>query len=156
MNDEFTTGYIGKSITSNYTKYNYHQFYTILQTYSLFKNTEKCFWKLMEFEFISKFKRLYKQQTLAKLLESFSNTGIGDFYFWKIVDNYVISNAHHFKSQKNVIIILVSILKNFSSPLLESKLIGMIKRFDLKDLIDLHLYLESINVLYGKNINNEI
>jgi hypothetical protein len=92
VNDEIYSEFISRCFISNVYKYNYNIFCNGVRYLSTLKSTPSYLWSFIEYDFISKFKSLYKSFTLLKIIKGFAKSSYNAHSAYNLIQTFILNN----------------------------------------------------------------
>ncbi len=111
-NDDYIKKYYSEFIISGLIKLNYNDILFSFDGLSKIKNIDPYVWQIIESFTVKKFNKLYKINSLRRLVSILSSKDVKDTIFWNLTDKYILYNIEKFHQFHVILEIACHLFKN--------------------------------------------
>jgi len=169
-NDSHLRKFYSEFVISGLMRLNYNDLIFTFDGLSKVNKVDAYVWNIGQYLILKKFNKLYRINSLRRLVSSFGNVGLKDTAFWKIVDQYIYYNFEKIPQIAIILEIICYVNKNLGCNSLGERtfikffnLVVSRKTFkDFKILVNAYEYIKDLSektVEFEKsenlNFNNE-
>lgn len=161
-NDSHLRKFYSEFVLSGLIKLNYNDLIFAFDGLSKIKSVDAYVWNIGQYLILKKFNKLYRINSLRRLVSSLCSVGLNETSFWKIVDQYVYYNFEKIPQVAVILELVCFVNKNLGYNSLGERvfmkffnLVVSRKTFkDFKILVNAFGYIKDNSDIEVKSINN--